>query len=200
MQSCCSAVWAKRSVASSSVFSRSNSVGRVTYCNPTGEDMLGDGIDIVDEHLQIGSAGERESIAAIIHRIVQGTPSEADHKPIIVSRAALKHALVVYVLPIPVSTHPAIHFLTHARAIVLAIDSRPDEPADPTIVRDVLGLTLGEARIAALIGFGLPPREAAQRLGITEKSTRTALKRVFAKVGVSRQSELAALLTRLVLR
>jgi DNA-binding CsgD family transcriptional regulator len=64
----------------------------------------------------------------------------------------------------------------------------------------MLGLTLGEARIAAHIGSGLAPRETAARLGITEGATRTTLKRVFSKLGVSRQSELAVLLTRLVPR
>lgn len=48
------------------------------------------------------------------------------------------------------------------------------------------------------MGAGLPPREAASRLGITEETARTTLKRVFAKTGVSRQSELAVLLSRLV--
>jgi DNA-binding CsgD family transcriptional regulator len=68
------------------------------------------------------------------------------------------------------------------------------------VVRDVLGLTLAEARVAALVGSGLAPREAAAKLGIAEETARTALKRVFAKVGVSRQSELTALLAKLVLR
>jgi len=49
--------------------------------------------------------------------------------------------------------------------------------------------------------FFSPTHEANKTcLGITEETARTALKRVFAKVGVSRQSELAALLTKLVLR
>src|SRR5258708_36886692 len=69
-----------------------------------------------------------------------------------------------------------------------------------TLVRDILGLTLAEARVAALVGSGQAPREAAGKLGITEETARTVLKRVFAKVGVSRQSELASLLTKLVLR
>jgi DNA-binding CsgD family transcriptional regulator len=91
------------------------------------------------------------------------------------------------------------HFLTSTRAIVLAIESKASEPPDPTIVRDILGLTLGEARIAAIVGSGIQPREAANRLGISEETARNVLKRVFAKVGVSRQSELVALLTKLVL-
>jgi DNA-binding CsgD family transcriptional regulator len=91
-------------------------------------------------------------------------------------------------------------FLTRARVIVLLRERKADEPADPSMVRDVLGLTLGEARIAALIGAGLSPRSAASKLGLTEESTRTALKRIFSKLGVSRQSELVALLSKLLLR
>jgi hypothetical protein len=44
------------------------------------------------------------------------------------------------------------------------------------------------------------PGEAAKLLGIAKETARTTLKRVFAKVGVSRQSELSALLAKLVLR
>jgi DNA-binding CsgD family transcriptional regulator len=80
------------------------------------------------------------------------------------------------------------------------IEPKSDEPADPALVRDLLGLTLGEARVAALVGSGLAPRQASENLGITEESARTTLKRVFAKTGVSRQSELTVLLNRIVLR
>jgi DNA-binding CsgD family transcriptional regulator len=48
--------------------------------------------------------------------------------------------------------------------------------------------------------MGLPPREAAAKLRISAETARNLLKRVFAKAGISRQSELAALMTRLVLR
>ena len=37
--------------------------------------------------------------------------------------------------------------------------------ADPALVRDILGLTLGEARVAALVGSGMAPRAAAEKLG-----------------------------------
>ena len=90
-------------------------------------------------------------------------------------------------------------FLTNVRAMILVAPSSASDPLDPTIIRDIFDTTLGEARVAALVGSGLPPREAAQRLGISEETARTTLKRVFAKVGVSRQSELAALLSRLTL-
>jgi DNA-binding CsgD family transcriptional regulator len=47
---------------------------------------------------------------------------------------------------------------------------------------------------------GLAPREASERLGITEETARTTLKRVFQKTGVTRQSELSALLARMAIR
>jgi DNA-binding CsgD family transcriptional regulator len=104
------------------------------------------------------------------------------------------------VLPVRATRdHPFERALFGARAIVVVRRSRAGEPIDPGLARDLLNVTTGEARVAALVGSGLTPREAAKRLGITEETARTTLKRVFAKVGVSRQSELAALLSRLTL-
>jgi DNA-binding CsgD family transcriptional regulator len=104
---------------------------------------------------------------------------------------------VLYVLPIPISEQSNDRFLTRARAIVLLMNPAAAGLADPSPVRDVLGITLGEARIASLIGSGLSPKEAAEKLGIAEETARSVLKRVFSKVGVSRQSELAVLIARL---
>jgi PAS domain S-box-containing protein len=70
----------------------------------------------------------------------------------------------------------------------------------PDLVQRLFALAPAEARVATLIGSGLSPRQAAKKLGISEGNVRTTLKRVFAKVGVSRQSELALLLAKLTLR
>mgnify|MGYP003353186920 CR=1 FL=1 len=64
----------------------------------------------------------------------------------------------------------------------------------------LLGLTLGESRLAALVASGLSPRDAAHKLNITTESARTILKRVFQKTNISRQNQLAARLGRLVVR
>ncbi len=82
--------------------------------------------------------------------------------------------------------------------IVLLSSGQPNAP-DPLVVRDLLGLTLSEARIAALIGAGLTPRGVSSRLDITEQSARTVLKRVFQKTGISRQADLMHLLSRVTL-
>lgn len=178
-----------------------DSLGRVVSVNPAGESLLGDGLDLVNDRLRIGAASARAALATAIDQMARSTPETiaADLKPILIHRQHAERPLAVYVLPIAPSSNPAAQFLSHARAIVLVINPEAGGPADPALVRDVLGLTLGEARVAALVGSGFAPREASERLGITEETARSVLKRVFSKTGVSRQSELVSLLSKLVL-
>ncbi len=77
---------------------------------------------------------------------------------------------MIYVLPVPASEQASNQFPTRARAIVMLMNPAATGLADPSLVRDVLGITLGEARIASLIGSGLSPKEAAEKLGITEEN------------------------------
>ncbi|WOH47319.1 helix-turn-helix transcriptional regulator [Bradyrhizobium sp. sBnM-33] len=179
-----------------------DSLGRVVFSNPAGRRLIGDELHLVQDRLRIGSGSTREAIDEAITHTLRGYRHDlvAEPKPLLVHSLNSNRRLVIYLLPIGTRTSLAEEFLTNTRAIVLVIEQKLDEPPDPTLVRDVLGLTLGEARIAALVGSGLPPREAAERLGIAEDTARNLLKRVFSKVGVSRQSELVGLLAKLVLR
>jgi DNA-binding CsgD family transcriptional regulator len=67
-------------------------------------------------------------------------------------------------------------------------------------MRELFGLTAAEARLAALVGGGASPREAAKQLQISEETARSVLKRVFSKTGTNRQSQVAALLSSVGLR
>jgi len=179
-----------------------DSLGRVVFSNPAGERLLGDGLALVNDRLLVGAAHERVALEAAVAQMIRAAPEDVarEAKPILIHRHKAERPLAIYVLPIAIAADAANQFLTYARAIVLAIDPEASGPADPALVRDVLGLTLGEARMAALVGSGLSPRDSAAKLGITEETARSVLKRVFSKTGVSRQSELVALLTKLVLR
>ena len=179
-----------------------DSMGRVVFSNPAAQRLVGDPLDVIDGHLRVLVSAARSAFDDAITRALRGNPVDvtAEPRPVLVHSIASGRRVVIYLLPISAPTTPGEHFVTNARAIVLAIEQKSGEPADPAVVRDVLGLTLGEARIAALVGSGLPPREAAERLGIAEETARSVLKRVFGKVGISRQSELVALLSKLVLR
>lgn len=60
-----------------------------------------------------------------------------------------------------------------------------------------LGLSASEARLAAIIGSGIAPIDAAAELNISEGNVRTSLKKIFAKLEINRQSELAVIVTKL---
>ncbi|MCB9994735.1 MAG: hypothetical protein H6873_13915 [Hyphomicrobiaceae bacterium] len=61
----------------------------------------------------------------------------------------------------------------------------------------LLGLTEAEAKIAALVGAGRSPAEAAGDLELSVNTVRSALKLIFDKLGIGRQAELAKIVTRL---
>lgn len=178
-----------------------DAMGRVVSSNAASQALLGDGLNIVNDRLVLANpAASGEAVTAIRNaldgnRIILSQES----KPILVHRQNASRPLALYVLPIP-AKNVGNGFLTRARAIVLLMNPTADGIPDPSLIRDVLGVTLGEARIAALVGSGLSPKDAAVRLGIAEETARSVLKRVFSKVGVSRQSELAAMMARLVIK
>jgi hypothetical protein len=64
--------------------------------------------------------------------------------------------------------------LARVRVLLLVVDPKANEPFDPGIVRDLLGVTLGEARIASLIAAGLTARETGTKLGVTTRRSQIA--------------------------
>lgn len=64
-------------------------------------------------------------------------------------------------------------------------------------IAGLLGLSAAEARVAALIGNARTVAATAQALATTPGTVRNQLKSIFAKTGVTRQSELVALISRL---
>lgn len=82
-------------------------------------------------------------------------------------------------------------------ALLLLSDPNVSVRSDPVPALQLLGLTPAEARIAALVGGGRSPINAAQQLGLTENTVRSALRIVYDKLVIQRQSELAMIVARL---
>jgi DNA-binding CsgD family transcriptional regulator len=81
--------------------------------------------------------------------------------------------------------------------LLLLTDPMQDQRGRPSAGLQVLGLTPGEARVAALVGSGRPVKDAARELGITESTARSALKVAYEKLRIGKQSELAKIVARL---
>ena len=82
-------------------------------------------------------------------------------------------------------------------ALLQLTDPMRDQRGRPSAGLQVLGLTPGEARVAALVGSGRPVKDAAGELGITESTARSALKVAYEKLRIGKQSELAKIVARL---
>jgi DNA-binding CsgD family transcriptional regulator len=88
--------------------------------------------------------------------------------------------------------------LAACQAVLVLVDpdTRPRPPE--AALRSAFGLTAAEARLAIELAAGEPLEAAADALGVTKGTARVQLKAVFAKLGLHRQSELVALMARLL--
>lgn len=79
-----------------------------------------------------------------------------------------------------------------AEATVLAVihDPAVDAGVPVEALSEIFGLTRTEAAVAAAIVKGQSVGEAAMSLGQSYETTRTHIKRIFAKMGISRQQDL----------
>lgn len=80
--------------------------------------------------------------------------------------------------------------------LVLITDPEREIPVAQNLIQKLYGLTSKEAELAKKLATGMSPEEAAGNLDIAYQTARTHLKRIYSKMGVSRQSELVALLLR----
>ncbi|MCR4520487.1 MULTISPECIES: helix-turn-helix transcriptional regulator [Bosea] len=99
--------------------------------------------------------------------------------------------MVVHVAPIRGRARDVFSF---AGAIIVATPVAAGAGPDAGLIAGLFDLTPAEARLAAVIAGGHPPRDAASRLGVTEATARTTLKRILAKTGTRRQADLVGLL------
>lgn len=167
---------------------------RVLFANRTAREICGNGILMSSGRLVLHNEAARRTLSGWLAEIEAGTTKGTVTFPSLIVPNG-DHSLIVQVIPLQVPID--VPDLQSASAIVLVTDQKNDRPFDPAVVRDLFKLTLGEARLAALVGAGVGPVEAASALGIKENTARYVLKNVFSKMGISRQSEMAALMGKL---
>jgi DNA-binding CsgD family transcriptional regulator len=64
------------------------------------------------------------------------------------------------------------------------------------ILSEVFSLTAAEAMVASMVAAGWSPEEIANELQVSRETVRNQIKTIFGKTGTHRQSELAALISR----
>jgi DNA-binding CsgD family transcriptional regulator len=161
--------------------------GRVLHFNDEAEVLLSTPPPAIGRpvaHLLGANGVVRELVARMIAAEVAviGEPVALDNegRTLIVQAMRLENEMV---------GEPAV--------LLLLTDPMRDQRGRPSAGLQVLGLTPGEARVAALVGSGRPVKDAAGELGITESTARSALKVAYEKLRIGKQSELAKIVARL---
>jgi DNA-binding CsgD family transcriptional regulator len=107
-------------------------------------------------------------------------------------------AATAYILPLACGTRHALQANAQTAAAVFVTPASAASPADIGTVVRIFSLTPAEARLLQYLMSGASLTEAASALGITEATARTHRNHIFTKTGVSRRTDLLALVGRLV--
>lgn len=101
---------------------------------------------------------------------------------------------IVHVVPLRRAAHDVF---SNASVMLVVTPVVPAEVPNAEVLQGLFDLTPAEARVARAIGEGKTVELIASGLGLSRETIRSQLKAVLAKTGMTRQVELAALLSRL---
>lgn len=167
--------------------------------NRPARGLLGRYFNHTDGKLKPALRQEHGAFAAALKsaHAVREEDDAALPRPTTISDVAGNSPLAVWTLPVVGASADQLGLSRpDSHVLVLAQPLEQNRVIDPRVLRSLFDLTLGEARLAALVGAGVRVKQAAEDLGITEGTARVVLKRVFQKLKVGRQSELAAKLAK----
>ena len=174
--------------------------GRVLLANPALLSLAGDGLDVLRDRLVTSRPADQAPLDALIRR-AGSAPASLGPDVVPLHRPNGRRPLLAGGLPLSAERQESLFGgeLPGCRVLVTVTDPEAQVPARTEASLRALALSGAEARVAALVGQGLAPRDVAERLALTEGTVRTTLKQVFGKLGVSRQGELVRLVTQLSL-
>lgn len=169
--------------------------GFVLRTNSVADAKLGAGLRVVQRRLVADDPETSNALARLIGQSVRNPAEGAILMPPLAVPRTDRRPLVVYALPLL----GMIRDLFGAACAMVVVRDLDERPPPPTVhLKTLFGLTPAESALAARLAAGEPLEAVADELGIARETARNHLKAIFAKTGVHRQAELAALLGRLL--
>jgi DNA-binding CsgD family transcriptional regulator len=169
---------------------------RVMFANEAANRLLGDGLSTSQGLVQASSRAHQGAFTRLMRSALRPEPEPGHVEPIALPRPSGRRPLLVQAIPVG-SRQADWSMPDTAAALVIVIDPEQNYAGTAEKALRLLGLTRSEARLAALIGNGHTRAEAADTLGISESTASDTVKQVYAKLDLSRQSELVRLVDRL---
>jgi len=174
---------------------------KVLATNRAGKDILQDRDALVERQsvLRADQREDDERLRQVRAEARAVRPKSAWSGCIRLSRRSGKPAYTAIVSPLFDAVDVRGTIGNRAALITITNPDREHSSGLVKMLQQAFGLTPAEAQTASLVGSGLCPQDAADQLGLSVGTIRAELKSIFAKVGISRQSELASTVTRLAL-
>ena len=175
--------------------------GHIIEVNAVAQQMLERGGHIMDVAGQLVATDE--GVAVELQDAIQGA-AQSDAR---LGKRGLgirltaggKPAILAHVLPLSDGTLRR-RLMPTASAAVFITSAENTPLAGIEALAVTYDMTVAEARIFAEVARGRDAEAAAAACGVSEGTARTHLKRIYAKLGVSRQAELVALVNQLLPR
>ncbi len=175
--------------------------GKILRTNHAAAAILAerDGLSTVNGVLQAAYGSENRELHALIERAIKGATKgeRASTKPQLVSGMSLTRNSGKPNLGIVVRTAPLTEWSESPErpaVIVIIRDIEQKLQASQGILKRLYGLTPAESNLVLKLLEGLTVDEASERLHISRNTVRCQLRGIFAKTGVTRQTELMRLL------
>ena len=167
--------------------------GRIMAANDRGRSILrrGDGLLDRDGLLRARLAADDAKLARLLARALPTSSAGPSSGSMTVTRLAHVARFVLHVNPVVVD-QPDFG-ARRVAALVLVVDPGSQSGVNPGLLATALGLTDAESRVAAWLAGGRTVRDIAAATRRQESSVRSHVKRIHAKLGVSRQADLVRL-------
>ncbi len=167
--------------------------GRIVAANDRARALLRTGDDLFDEGglLSARMPQDNADLQGLLNRALPPFGVQGAGGTTIVRRPGDQPPLVLQVHP--VSWQDTDIRMQPVAALVLIVDPAGEAGIDPAVAAAALGLTRTESRVAVLLARDMSVREIAASMDRKESTIRTHVKHMFAKHGLSRQSDLVRL-------
>jgi DNA-binding CsgD family transcriptional regulator/PAS domain-containing protein len=166
-----------------------DSSGRILHMNRRAEVLLksNSGLSAAADGLRAASSPQTARLRELIARTASTIAGNGQHPGGVMQLQRVgQHPLKLQIAPLASSSGRA------TVAIFVGEPERSPTP-DPTLLAGWLDLSPTEARLTAAIAGGGTIQRFSNEAGVSLNTTRTLLKRVFSKTGVSRQADLVRL-------
>ncbi len=171
--------------------------GAVLQANAAARAHFGRALKVENGQLVAARTSDRPKLARAIGAALAAGGLETDPVVALSSTGRGRPDLLVEIIPVSQACSDFSSFVFGAQALVFISDLEAPDTANVEGCLVALGLTKGQARIACSVGGGQSPNDVAKDLGLAETTVRSVLKQIYDRLGISSQSQLAVLATKL---